>query len=181
MAHLLIAGSTMSGKTTLTGAMVGKLKEKAPDRPVIVLDPMFNPRLKALADYATDDPERFMKVVKLNRSGILIIDEGGTTIGRYNRTMEVLATQYRHLGHQSFFIVQRPMMIPLTIRINTMGAAVFALGAEDAKELAREYNCPEIRQAPGFARGQYIFKIRFQPHFYGNAFAGSARPRIRGR
>jgi hypothetical protein len=98
------------------------------------------------------------------------VDEGGTTIGRYNKEMETLATQFRHLGHQCFFLVQRPVLIPVTIRANTSGAFVFSSAAIDADTLAKEYVCPELLAAPSLPAGSYIFKRRFSPAVFGKVF-----------
>lgn len=169
MPHLLIAGMTCSGKTTFAKRMINEQFTKT-GRPVLVLDPLLDPELKKLATWSTGDPEKFMRVAKSNTRAFLVIDEGGTTIGSYNKEMEILATQFRHLGHQCLFLVQRPCLIPVTIRANTVGAAVFNVSARDAKELALEYNEPAILKASGFKKGDFIFKKRFGPPVFGNIF-----------
>lgn len=168
MPHFLITGQTMSGKSTLAKRICRDFLKAG--RRVLVLDPMADDEFRECSTWTTDSPTDFLRVASINTKCALVIDEGGQMIGRYNVEMERLATQFRHLGHNCFFLSQRPMQLPLTMRINTVGAFVFSVGASDADGLAKEYVCDEIRQATGFRAGQYIFKQRFAAPQFGRVF-----------
>jgi len=168
MAHILIAGQTMSGKTTFAKQLARQHRRAG--RLILSLDPMLDPDLIELSDYHTTDPEDFLRVAGINTRATCIIDEGGETVGQFARPMFKLATQYRHIGHICLFLVQRPAQINPTIRGNTAAVAAFALNRKDAAALADEYNCPDLVQVQDFPAGRYIYKKRFQPPVLGRVF-----------
>lgn len=169
--HILISGQTLSGKTTTAKRLI-KDTYLPKGRNVFVLDSLGDPFFTTHADYCTDDPAAFMRVLKANPNAAVFVDEGGETVGRYNQAMEKLATQFRHLGHNCHFISQRPVQLPLTIRANCSGLFLFSSCATDAKTLAEDFVCPDLLKATSLPQGRYLFKTRFGPMVEGNIFNG---------
>lgn len=167
--HILITGQTESGKSTTAKRLIKDVYLPA-GRNVFVLDCMGDPFFLEHADFCTDSPADFLRVLKTNPNAAVFIDEGGETIGRYNTAMEKLATQYRQLGHNCHFISQAPVQMPYVIRRQCTGIFLFASCHEDALRLSKDFNCPELTKAPALAQGQYLFKTRFGPLVEGNIF-----------
>lgn len=169
--HGLICGQTMSGKTTLARKIAKQHRDAG--RGILVLDPLYDEELTALADWSTDDPEKFLEVVFKNRNCTLVIDEGGQTIGRFAAHLERLATQSRHLGHMAVFISQRPMQISKTIRAQCGYLACFQVCGADAQGLADDFNAPALLSAPALLKGQYFMIRRFAAPVGGHIFGGN--------
>ncbi len=166
--HLLVSGQTMSGKTTFALELIKRCFNPA-GRGVLVLDDVGDAETWG-ADWVTDDPDLFLDTAQRNRECALIIDEGGSTIGRYNHHMEVLATKFRHLGHNCIFISQRPVQLPLTIRTQCGGVALFNSSLKDCKALSDDFNCPELLSGTTLDQGEYLYKTKFQALKRGRLF-----------
>ena len=100
MAHVLIAGITESGKTTLARELVAHYRRA--EIASLVLDPLGDPRWNA--EYQTTDEAAFLVTAKNSWQCALFIDESGEMVGRYKDSMFWLATQARHRAHRSHFI-----------------------------------------------------------------------------
>lgn len=169
--HVLISGQTMSGKTTFARRLAREFAEAG--RGVLVLDPLYDQELQDLSDWHTDDPDKFLKVVFKNQGCLLVIDEGVSGDKKYNLSLDRLATQSRHLGHQAIFISQRPMMISKTIRAQCGTLVCFQVCAADAKGLAEDFNAPLLYGAPSLLQGQYWKIRRFAQPVAGHIFGGT--------
>ena len=164
MAHVLITGMTMSGKTTLARELARQYQ--AQGVPVIVLDPIRDVQWTKCADYVTDDSADFMGAVMASQSCAVMVDEAGEAVGQYAREMFALATRARHLGHRSHFITQRPAQINPTVRDQCSRLYMFALNADASKLLSRDWNSPAILKGPELDQGEYISVPRFgEPRF----------------
>jgi len=142
MPHVLIAGATMQGKTSLA-VELARGAVRSGFEP-IVLDPLLDPRWPTAHVY--DDPERFLAVVEASRRCALFVDESGEMVGRYSDTMNRLATRYRHLGHRSHFSVQHAPDLALTVREQCAHLFAFRMGPRGARRLAEDWICPQLEE-----------------------------------
>lgn len=166
--HVLFAGMTMSGKSTLAKMMVQKYKTKNPPTRTIVLDPIQDPDWRA--DFQTDENDIFLEAMYASRSCALFVDESGSAIGRYGGSMAVVATQSRHLGHKAHFLTQRPSQLDKTIRDQCSVLFLFRVSRSDAKTLYEEFGNEEILESPNFPQGQCLKIERFKTPVILNVF-----------
>lgn len=167
MAHVLILGITRTGKTTLAFELARRYKARG--TPILVLDP--DKRKDWNADYLTDNPEEFLTVCKSNKSCAIFVDESGQMIGRYAPQMEWLATQSRKWGHKAHFITQRASQISPTLRNQCTSIFLFKQSPSDAKIVACDFVCEELKNAPSLLTGEYIAKTCLdKPAFKAKAF-----------
>ncbi len=159
MAHSLIVGMTESGKSTL-GKQLSKLHKSA-GFGILVLDPMNDPGWSA--DYKTDDNDAFLMRVWDSERCHVFVDEAGDAIGRYDATMQQLATKSRHWGHSCYFLTQRAAQLAFTVRAQCRHVFVFTSAKEDCKILAAEFNKPELLQANDLPQGEFFHAQRYGP------------------
>ena len=154
MPHVLIIGMTESGKTTLAIELCKGYRAKGIK--TIVLDPMYDQRWEA--DFLTTDKGRFLEIVQnpQTRSCALFVDESAELIGQYHDEMFWLATRGRHYGHNTHFIAQRAKQLAKTVRDQCAYLFLFNCSFDDSKELANEFNRPELKDAHTLARGEYF-------------------------
>lgn len=142
----------MSGKTTWAKKKAASLKVQG--RAIIVLDPLLDPEWNA--DFITDDQEAFLKVVWSNRNCAVFVDEAGSMVGKYNKTMDELATRGRHWGHKIYFICQRGKMISTTVRTQCSEYVVFKQSTVDVEDLSREAVEPILLEAETLEIGECL-------------------------
>lgn len=159
MPHVLIAGITESGKTTLAKQLVARYNRNGIG--TLVLDPLHDPGWNAT--FQTSDPNLFRENVKQSRSCALFIDESGQMIGRYNDEMFFLATRARHYGHNSHFITQRVIQLNKTVRDQCVDLFLFMVSRTDAKLLADEFNKPILQQANELSQFECFYCGRYGP------------------
>lgn len=164
MAHTIIIGQTESGKTMLARSLA--LEYKKAGYNVLVLDSAFNEW--EAADYHTDDITDFINVAAASRQCALFIDEAGEEVGTYQRAGNVIATKMRHLGHAAHFIAQRTKAVNATVRQQCSRIALFNVWRDDAKEMAQEFNKPELAKAADLAQFEYFYTSRFGEVIRGN-------------
>ena len=158
MPHSLIVGMTESGKTTLAKRLLS-ISRQAHGSKVILLDPMNDPEYEA--DFRTTNPEEFLNMVWASESCDVVIDEAGDMVGRYDTTMQQVATKSRHFGHNAFFICQRGAQISNTVRAQCRHLFLFCSAKDDCKVLANEFNQPELLNANSLPQGHYYHASRF--------------------
>lgn len=166
--HSMIAGKTMSGKTTWAKKKVKALKEIYPNRPCLVLDPFLDPGWEV--DFKTSDPDEFLEVVWASENCNLFVDESGKMIGKFNPVMDQLATQSRHWGHKCYFISQRVKQISTNIRTQCSEVVLFKQSLNDTKDLADEFCEPLINQAHSLEPGEFIHVLPNEKPYIGNIF-----------
>lgn len=159
MPHVLIAGITESGKTTLAKQLVARYNRNGIG--TLVLDPLHDPGWNAT--FQTSDKELFLNNVKLSRNCALFIDESGEMVGRYNDEMFFLATRARHYGHNTHFITQRVVQLAKTVRDQCVDLFLFMVSKTDAKVLADEFNKPELQQANILNQFECFYCRRYGP------------------
>lgn len=160
MAHVLLFGQTLSGKTTLAKTkLVPAYKQNGVG--VIVLDPMGDPGWNA--DFQTDSVDEFLRVVWESRQCAIFIDEAGESAGRFDAEMIKVATKGRHWGHRAHFLSQRGAQISATIRDQCSTLFLFTTSANDCKIHANEWNNDILRQGNTLQQGEYFHVTRFKP------------------
>jgi len=160
MGHAIIIGQTESGKTTLCKRLASWYKNHGVG--VIVLDPMFDAGWPA--DWKTADPVEFLEFVKDPERCLqcaLFVDEAGLSLDKYAVEYQWLTCQSRHHGHVTHIIAQRAQMVSANVRAQCSTCYAFNVNADDAKIYAREFNCAELMNAPGLAKGEFIKADRF--------------------
>lgn len=157
MAHVLICGMSESGKTTLARGFGGYYRNQGFG--VLVLDPLKDPRWQC--DFITANQEEFLDVVWKSRRCILMMDEGGKSVGRYNYAMQEVATMGRHWGHSSHFISQDPTQLAPIIRDQCRHVFLFCASDRVGKKLADEFNQPALLECGNLKQGEYIRAARF--------------------
>jgi DNA helicase HerA-like ATPase len=157
--HILVAGQTLSGKTFLAKQLVANYKAKGV--PVAVLDPLADPEWNA--DFETTNQAEFLDYAKENESHLLVIDEGGQSIGRYNQAMEWVATMSRHWGHRSVIITQSPKQIPTTVRGQCTTVYLFRVTPPNSKVMFEEYGAEEFKEAHKLPKYYFFKYTAFSP------------------
>ena len=168
--HTLITGTTESGKTTIAKKFASI--HRVQGFKVLVLTTILD---TWDADYVTDDQEEFLKIFWRSEHIVAIMDEGGETVGRYQKAMIATATQGRHWGHTCYYLVQNPTSISPDIRNCCSQVFCFAISPNPAKLLAEDFNQPGLLAAPNLPQGEYYRAKRFgedgRPYFgHGSAF-----------
>lgn len=167
MAHVLILGMTLSGKTTLAKQLAPVYR--AQGIKVGVLDPLGDPEWQA--DFQTTNADEFLKAFWASRQCAWFIDESGDAVGRYDDAMQRTATRGRHWGHRVHYITQRGAQLSRTVRDQCSKLFLFTTSLEDSKIHANEWNKPELRQAYTLHQGEYFHTDRFSPLMRGSLFA----------
>ncbi len=155
----LIAGTSLSGKTTLAKEMARLYKQAG--RNVLVLDEIMDPGWGA--DLLTDNPDIFLKYFWGSRNLAVFIDEAGESVGRYDKTMNKVATRGRHWGHIVHFVIQDPTQISRVVRSQNDECYGFALDDRGSEILAREFRVPELLKCVELEQGEYIHAMKFGP------------------
>lgn len=159
MAHSIILGITESGKTTL-GIMLAKAVKKAGNK-VAVLTPLkYEFKRWQFADFITDDPEEFLQYAKKNTNYYLFVDEGATSINKYDEAMNWLTTTARHFGHATTIIAHRYVQLNSTLRSQASKIYLFAVSLDDLKEIGTEWRQTELSHT-NFEKGKFVLIRRF--------------------
>lgn len=157
MAHVLIVGTTESGKTTLARNLAAHYKRNGYG--VLVLDPLSDPRWPC--DFITADADEFLDVFWRSRKCIAFMDEGGESVGRYDLAMQKTATRGRHWGHSCHYVAQDPTQLAPIVRAQCSHLFAFALSLRQSKVLAEEFNEPQLETCTKLRQGEYIHAQRF--------------------
>lgn len=155
--HSLIVGVTRSGKTTLATILAREMLARG--KKVVVFDPIGGPDWGKGAQ-VFDNAEDFTHAVRSPEctSAHVFVDESGEILGEgYSREHTWLATRSRHWGHSVYFIGQRAMQIPLTMRTQCTRIYMFTTNINDASIYAEDFNCPALRTCNNMA--VYHFRV----------------------
>lgn len=154
---------TESGKTTLARKIAKQYRAKG--IPVLVLDPYLSKKWEA--DFITDDPVKFLAVVKNSRSCAVFVDECGHWVEEgHEPILKWLATNARHYGHNVHFITQRATQVSPTVRDQCRNVFLFVQSFEDCKLVARDKAAPEFLKGAELVEGEYLGKIGLSGKVY---------------
>lgn len=156
--HIGVIGQTMSGKTLFLKCFIQRYRLAGIKS--IVLDSLGDPDFNA--DFCTDSPEQFERVVYSSRSCLVGIDESGDQ-GKFSAHMAKLARKGRHWGHVCLYSAQKATQINPLIRDQWGAIALFCSGAKTGALFAEEFNEPELLKCVDLRKGEYFYKQRFQP------------------
>lgn len=158
-AHILVAGQTLSGKSFLAKTLARQYKKKGVK--IAVLDPLAEPDWEA--DFQTTNQAELLEYLKKNRKHFVVIDEGGQSIGRYNKAMEWVTTTSRHWGHRCAIVTHSPKQIPTTIRSQCTTVYLFRVTPPNSKVMFEEYGAEEFKEAHTLPK-YYFFRYKaFSP------------------
>ena len=155
MAHKLITGQTLSGKSTLARAIVADASARhiVP----VIYDPTLSPDWKS--DFVTDDYAEFVSnLSECARAGLpifAVVDEADTVLSQGDRDNWWLFTRGRHFGIEACAITQRPQLVAPTVRGQCADVFVFHLGKNDASFLSEDVAAPDIQGAPTLRQGEF--------------------------
>jgi hypothetical protein len=133
----MILGMSESGKSVLAKCLVRRLRKA--NRKVVIYDPLLQ------RDWGTepyDDSETVNAIMLEERKLHVFIDECGEVFRDYDSQREYAwwATRSRHYGHSVYFIAQRAVQIPRTMRDQCSRLYLFTSSATDGKIHADEWN-----------------------------------------
>lgn len=148
--------------------MIVKSKRYNTGRPILVLDPNYDPKWEA--DYITHKLDDFVDTVFSNQSCEIVVDESGEMIGKYAGEIMKLATRSRHFGHCLTLLAQRAQMIDKNMRDQCATLYCFSQSFDDAKILARSFNDVELENANLLYAGEFYCKRRHRKIIKSNIF-----------
>lgn len=152
--HGLIVGVTRTGKTYLAQALARAYLRQGIS--VLVLDPNMDagwPINEGGTAGAScrlyRDAMKFLAVCKASRRCVLMVDEGGETIGQGKLARDVvwLTTRSRHWGHRCILLSQEATLIYKPIRRQCSEAFIFRQADDNARELVGQFAEPRIMEA----------------------------------
>lgn len=154
MAHKVIYGQTLSGKSTLAKAMVKAAIKKG------IVPVIYDPTLANWdSEFITDDFNVFVSYLKMvyekGHKIFAIIDEADTCLSMAHRQNWWIFTRGRHFGIEACAITQRPQLIAPSIRGNAPEMFVFHLGKNDSNFLAEDISAPRLVECPNLVQGSF--------------------------
>lgn len=155
MAHKLIVGQTLSGKSTLAKAFAADAVKRG------IVPVVYDPTLSEWpTEFVTDDFAEFVEFIHtLHADGfrmVAIVDEADTVMSMADRGNWWLFTRGRHYGLEAIAITQRPKLVAPTVRGNCADAFIFHLGKNDASELADDISADGASAAPTLRQGEFF-------------------------
>ena len=156
MAHITIAGMTLSGKTTLAKRRAFYFRQAGV--PVLVCDPVQDPEWPA--NFISRDQEAFLRAYWASESCAAFFDEGSRSVGKHNLATEDTATLGRHRGHINHYIVQRVTQIPPIVRDQCTEIFLFRSSRKDGEMLADEWAIDELARCAELPLMTYIHAHR---------------------
>lgn len=163
MAHTIICGITMSGKTTICQIYANELVKAGKN--VAVVDPYASQKWGNVK--FVDTAEELVAFLRENKSYYFFIDESSMMLDRYDTTLYWLATNSRHYGHSGFFICQRVQQIHPNIRQQCVKAVIFKTAKSDSKTLGEDYAAEIVEEAASLKQFEFIKVSGFGEHIKG--------------
>lgn len=155
--HTLVVGITESGKTSLCKKLAAEHIREG--YAVLVLSKIWDEWPKGTLLF--DDQEEFLRVFWASEKCMVFIDEGKSTVGRYNDAMIETAVQGRHWGHSCYYAAQRATMMSKDVREQCTQAYIFKQGPTDAKALVEEFAIEGIIEASKLKKGECLWVKKF--------------------
>jgi hypothetical protein len=168
MAHILIVGRSLSGKTGLAKALGSAMRRRGEE--VLALNPTcergFTRRDEfgnAAAEWETHDAELFSREVarRINaaqKRRWLIIDEAHEFFDRGNSPNKWIGTRGRHNGLNLIVVTQRAAELNPTVRGQLGEVYLMACSLTDAAFLADLYGCKELAAATTLKPGEFYHR-----------------------
>lgn len=153
MSHCLIIGQTESGKSTLARKLAVEYGSRG--IPSLIYDPIGEDAWKHLGE-THSDMEGYIAKAKSVQRHALFIDEAAIAYQENGRKMDILATTIRQWGHRSHFICQRFVGISPTMRNQCTFLYAFNISVKDGKDLADDWNEPQLMECHKLRKGEYI-------------------------
>lgn len=155
--HALVIGMSGSGKTSLLKiALIPSYRAKG--HKIAVLNPLPDP---FEADFQTKDGNEFIRFSYTHTGYVLIVDESGRAVGRYNKLMQSLATDVRHKGNMSVFAAQGVTQLANVVRDQCAYAFIFRASQRNFEIIADEFTHPELLKLPPLTKGEFYFVPKF--------------------
>ncbi len=164
--HILVCGTTGSGKSVLANWMVADYEKKK--YAVIVYDPYYNSesdRVKmqwSKGCVVVNNEEDFLRIFRASQGCVVVIDEASMSIGQHNRAMIETATQGRHYGHRCMYVTQRVTQLSPNVRDNCSELFLFHSSPKDCKIHAEDWCEEELLKANMLQVGEHYHKSRMQ-------------------
>lgn len=155
MAHKLIVGQTLSGKSTLARAMV----KDAINRGIqpCIYDPTMSNEWGT--EFVTCESHIFFDWLRnFHASGfpvVAVIDEAETLLSQSDRQNWWLFTRGRHFAFECIAITQRPTLVAPTVRGNCAELYCFYINKKDAVDLSNDFGAPDVEKAPELKQGEF--------------------------
>lgn len=158
--HILIAGVTMCGKTTLAHKIAEDEAAKKDGRQIIVYDPVLTPT--AVGEWPEgsdlfDDKEKFLAYLE-NLEGseyLIFIDESDDLLSHSYPENTRIVRRGRHYGWQVVLITQRPNLLSPSARSQCGMAYLFALKQDDMRSIAGDYAHNDLHKIK-LEQGDYL-------------------------
>ena len=155
MAHKLIVGTTLSGKSTIAKMMVRDAARRG------IVPVIYDPTLSAWeSEFITCDEGEFIEILRYNyedkRKIFAIIDEADTLLSMSHRHNWWLFMRGRHFGIECCAITQQPSGVAPAIRNNAADLFVFNTSKNYAEMLANDFSAPELSRAPELRQGEFL-------------------------
>jgi DNA helicase HerA-like ATPase len=146
--HVLIVGTTQSGKTTLAREFAHKFARKG--HRIIVYDPVGTPSANGVWPMSAKIFDREMPFISYMiqpdvRHAHVFVDESNDIFSLQKDYNHWMLTRGRHFGLTIYVITQRPKMVAPNVRGQCGRAYIFHLGNDDLKQLAGDFGVDAIK------------------------------------
>jgi hypothetical protein len=161
MPHYGMFGRTETGKSTLAFILANRIRDSIGKKSagninrIVVVNPHLNKWPQA--DYQYEFAGEAQEYLRKNTGCVVFVEETGLLIEDYADLVRKWTTTYRHLSHSFYFIGQRFVQLPPTMRDQLKAYFVFACSDDDAMEIADQFGKPELRKANMLPDGSFYY------------------------
>jgi len=160
-------GTSQGGKTTAALQFCKRYSDNG--RGVLVLDPVCDQAWKQHgADFTTDDPDTFVRVVKANPDCAVFVDESGDSKKDYR--IRKMASQYRHAGHNLHYIGHRYKDVQPAVRACLQFVFLFLSPLSDCQDVSDDFVDRNLLKGVDLVMGEYLYKKKGYPIVKGDIF-----------
>lgn len=162
--HQLALGQSFTGKTTQIQQITAQLARQGITS--LVYDRRAHPgrNSNGWAGIVLNDFSAYLQLVNSSRNCYCVMDDAGRIFGNkdYCQQASDLLTDGRHLGHCCCLIAQRLEQLEKTARDQASQLFLFNIDPDDAKRLSKNWNSPELNNAPYLKIGMFYNVQRMQ-------------------